>query len=258
MEYSFDIDLATQYGMAEACLIKNFQHWIRKNKANNKHCYDRHYWTYNSVKALSELFPFLTEKQIRRTLDSLVEKGVLIKGNYNKSSYDRTLWYAFKDESIFLNSKIDLPIWANGSDQKGEPIPDNKPYNKPYNKLIKEINRTSSINKESNQNDYQDDVNLEKTKKKRACRFENSEYYSNELPDSFSCEAELMAVSDSKARFEYDKFKDYWTAKSGQQATKLDWLATWRNWLRNMKPEDKKKLSREPLPEGEWSWEGTK
>lgn len=243
MEYSFDIDLATQYGMAEACLIKNFQHWIRKNKANNKHCYDGHYWTYNSVKALSELFPFLTEKQIRRTLDSLVEKGVLIKGNYNKSSYDRTLWYAFKDESIFLNSKIDLPIWANGSDQKGEPIPDNKPDNK----LIKEIKKTSFLNKE----------NFPDKPKKKACRFENSEYYSNELPDSFNCEAELMAVSDSKARFEYDKFKDYWTAKSGQQATKLDWLATWRNWLRNMKPEDKKKLSREPLPADKWSWEGT-
>jgi hypothetical protein len=29
------------------------------------------------------------------------------------------------------------------------------------------------------------------------------------------------------------KFLDYWTAKSGQVATKCDWLATWRNWIRN-------------------------
>lgn len=28
------------------------------------------------------------------------------------------------------------------------------------------------------------------------------------------------------------KFKDYWIAKSGKDATKVDWLATWRNWLR--------------------------
>ncbi len=28
------------------------------------------------------------------------------------------------------------------------------------------------------------------------------------------------------------KFIDYWTAKSGQNATKLDWMATWRNWMR--------------------------
>ena len=29
------------------------------------------------------------------------------------------------------------------------------------------------------------------------------------------------------------KFKDYWIAKSGKDATKADWLATWRNWVRN-------------------------
>jgi uncharacterized protein YdaU (DUF1376 family) len=28
------------------------------------------------------------------------------------------------------------------------------------------------------------------------------------------------------------KFKDYWIAKSGKDATKTDWLATWRNWVR--------------------------
>lgn len=31
---------------------------------------------------------------------------------------------------------------------------------------------------------------------------------------------------------EAEKFRDYWTAKSGQQAAKLDWQATWRNWCR--------------------------
>lgn len=29
-----------------------------------------------------------------------------------------------------------------------------------------------------------------------------------------------------------DGFRDYWVAKSGKDATKLDWLATWRNWCR--------------------------
>lgn len=30
-----------------------------------------------------------------------------------------------------------------------------------------------------------------------------------------------------------DKFADYWRPKSGKDATKLDWLGTWRNWVRN-------------------------
>lgn len=30
-----------------------------------------------------------------------------------------------------------------------------------------------------------------------------------------------------------EKFVNYWTAKSGAQAVKLDWAATWRNWMLN-------------------------
>lgn len=29
-----------------------------------------------------------------------------------------------------------------------------------------------------------------------------------------------------------ETFADYWTAQPGQKGVKLDWLATWRNWLR--------------------------
>jgi hypothetical protein len=32
---------------------------------------------------------------------------------------------------------------------------------------------------------------------------------------------------------EADKFRDYWTAKSGKNAIKADWCAAWRNWIRN-------------------------
>jgi hypothetical protein len=30
---------------------------------------------------------------------------------------------------------------------------------------------------------------------------------------------------------ETEKFRNYWTAKSGAGATKRDWSATWRNWI---------------------------
>jgi len=32
---------------------------------------------------------------------------------------------------------------------------------------------------------------------------------------------------------EADRFRDYWIAASGRTACKLDWEATWRNWIRN-------------------------
>lgn len=131
MNYSFNIQYAKKYGVEEAIMIHNFQFWIIKNKSNNKHQYDGRTWTYNSIKAMCELFPFWTEKQVRRILDSLIQQKILLTGNYNEKRYDRTLWYAFANESAFLaicqNGQMDLPERVNGSAQKGKPIPNNKP-----------------------------------------------------------------------------------------------------------------------------------
>jgi hypothetical protein len=33
----------------------------------------------------------------------------------------------------------------------------------------------------------------------------------------------------------FDGFRDYWIAKAGKDGLKLDWTATWRNWVRNQK-----------------------
>ena len=38
---------------------------------------------------------------------------------------------------------------------------------------------------------------------------------------------------DLSIGLEVEKFRDYWRAKTGQSATKRDWSATWRNWVRN-------------------------
>ena len=33
----------------------------------------------------------------------------------------------------------------------------------------------------------------------------------------------------------WNQFRDYWVATPGQKGCKLDWFATWRNWVRNQK-----------------------
>lgn len=40
-------------------------------------------------------------------------------------------------------------------------------------------------------------------------------------------------MSHSQALTEAEQFRDYWTAKPGKDGTKLDWPATWRQWVRN-------------------------
>ncbi|MBX4336444.1 DUF1376 domain-containing protein [Bartonella raoultii] len=38
-----------------------------------------------------------------------------------------------------------------------------------------------------------------------------------------------------RIKIEIAKFRDYWRSKAGANATKTDWQATWRNWIRNSK-----------------------
>lgn len=125
MEHSFDIDLAKEFGIPSAILLNSFAFWIHKNEANNTNFYDGTYWTYNSVSAYAKMFPYLSEKQIRTAIQNLVDRGVLKTGNYNKSAYDRTLWYALTDygKSILPKSQFHLPYRENGDTQEGKPIP---------------------------------------------------------------------------------------------------------------------------------------
>ena len=53
-----------------------------------------------------------------------------------------------------------------------------------------------------------------------------------ELPDSWTefCQSERPDLNPPKV---FDSFKDYWVAKAGAAGVKLDWTATWRNWVRN-------------------------
>ena len=44
------------------------------------------------------------------------------------------------------------------------------------------------------------------------------------------CQIERPELSPIKT---FDQFKDYWIAQAGQKGVKLDWFATWRNWVRS-------------------------
>ena len=138
MIHNFDINIAEKYGINAAIILQNMYYWIEKNRANEKHFHDGYYWTYNSLKAFEELFPYMSTKQIRGALEKLEEEGIIVCGNYNNSTYDRTKWYAITDAGyeLFQEGKCIVPKGqmenskrANGLSQKGEPIPNNKPNN---------------------------------------------------------------------------------------------------------------------------------
>lgn len=137
MEHYFDIAIATEYGVNCAIILQNLAHWIRQNEANKANFFDGEYWTFNSRKAYKELFPYMSERQINLTFEKLIANGLIKTGNYNRLTYDRTLWYALtkKGKSILHFDIMDYAKMSNGLCQNVEPIPNNKP-NINYKEII--------------------------------------------------------------------------------------------------------------------------
>lgn len=142
INYCFNCEYAKRFGVDEAIMLENLIFWIKKNKANGKHFHDGRYWTYNSIKAFEELFPFWSKRQIERILKSLEKQNILYTGNYNKSHYDRTKWYAINEEAISFSPNEEMEKHETGNENNGivEPIPD---INTNINTFIKtDINST--------------------------------------------------------------------------------------------------------------------
>lgn len=142
MNHSFDIDVAIRYGVNAAVLLNNIYFWCEHNRANGTNFHDGHYWTYNSRKAFSELFPYMTQRSVATALDKLIDDGIIITGNYNQSAYDRTMWYAVteKGKSMLQKCKMEKTESENGNSQNVEPIPYiNTDKNQSYNTYINEF-----------------------------------------------------------------------------------------------------------------------
>lgn len=105
MNHSFDVDIATRYGLQEAVFIENIRFWVLKNKANKKHFHKGKYWTYNSAKAYAELFPYWSRQQVERIISKLKEVGVLEVDHFSQNTYDRTNWYTLNEEMLSSNSR---------------------------------------------------------------------------------------------------------------------------------------------------------
>lgn len=58
------------------------------------------------------------------------------------------------------------------------------------------------------------------------------------IPDDFTATPEMIAWAKEKypwidPREQTDRFCDFWASKPGQDACKLNWGLTWKNWIRS-------------------------
>jgi hypothetical protein len=122
---SFDTEVAMDVGINAAILYKNIQYWCEKNQTNGQNEHDGLFWTYNSLAAFCEQFPYLTKRQVEKALIILEENGYIKTGNFNKVAYDRTKWYADirNVKCISPTGEIDCAKKGNGNHTEVKPIP---------------------------------------------------------------------------------------------------------------------------------------
>ena len=149
------VGVAVDYGANAAFLMEYFSFWTKQNIANGTNYYDGAYWSYNKMSTFTDLFPFMSFKQVRSALDKLKETGLIQIGNYNKSKFDRTNWYALTEKGFdavgldyppkppedvdFQNQengdapegKTEMPCKTLPNAPEGKPIPVIDPYIEP-------------------------------------------------------------------------------------------------------------------------------
>lgn len=208
MQHHFDIEIAKIYGVELAIFLDNIAYWTLLNKANKKHFRNGRYWTYNSQEAFTVLFPYWTRQNIRTILKKCIENDLIIQGNYNATSYDRTTWYALTDKGLSMFSKL-----TNG---------DTIGYNQPMEKLD-QPNPLVSTNQPipDNNTDIKPDAfkssceKLKKsTKQKPKSKSKSAWQKNNEVRHDFAdkmdikAESQLQMKNETKSIKENEQFKD--------------------------------------------------
>ena len=104
--HHFNIEIAKVFGIQAAVILDQLIYWIEQNEAENTNIYNGKAWCIASYETLLKRFPYFTKRQIEFGIEKLIEKGIIITGNYSKNRFNRTRYFAFSDEfSSIVKSK---------------------------------------------------------------------------------------------------------------------------------------------------------
>ena len=122
MNHSFNVEVAIRYGVPCALVLGHIDFLVAKAKKDGVNKQNGRYWANKSVKKIAEMYPYYTEKQIRRAIDKLRSEGLVVTGHFPTSGCPSTLWYTLtrKGKTLISMGDSDLPSGANQYDHTGE------------------------------------------------------------------------------------------------------------------------------------------
>ena len=149
--HCFSVSLAEKVGLECAIILQHFYTWHKGNKDNPEMNKDKRVWFFLSRKSILEVFPYLTDRKIRNSIDNLIKSGYVIKGNYNKDSFKKANWYALMDNAIALFEEKSNPLDEKSSDWSKSPLGYSKEN---IENINKETNKESRLNFPYHSNEF--------------------------------------------------------------------------------------------------------
>ena len=117
MTKSYEEGIAQICGIEASILFMHIKYWIERNRAEGKCFCEGRTWMYKTLAEFNKLFPYMSVKVISTALKKLIDNGFLIKDNFNKTRYDRTLWYALTDKAVAFGKKQDTENDGKAQDE---------------------------------------------------------------------------------------------------------------------------------------------
>jgi len=94
---SIDTGIAFHCGINAALVYNHICYWLRMNMKTAHAMKEGKVWMYETQEKMAEFFHFLSEKEVKNAIKILVDKGLLVKKNFNLNSFDHTNWYSLSD-----------------------------------------------------------------------------------------------------------------------------------------------------------------
>lgn len=97
---SFDENIAAEYGLPEAIMLNDISYWEKQNRLNGRNFHEGKHWTYNTFKAFVGLYPYFSERTLKRAIQHLIDADLILVGNFDNDRFKHTNYYTLSDKAM--------------------------------------------------------------------------------------------------------------------------------------------------------------
>ena len=173
-------ELAKSLGVDQSMLVQQLHYWVEKNKENDKNYFNNKYWLYSTVKEMRDRdFPFWSEKTLRRYLNALSDKEIIIRRHFSDNASDSTYFYTIDYDVLASVCNVVLEIIPENTTEKsqntdgqldhGNAQRDGQVDHGPLDKMSTPFNK----DKEINIKEIKKEINIKPSSPKSPSSFEN-------------------------------------------------------------------------------------